>query len=1209
MNEQLRQALRDEDTIIFIGSGISCWSGLPSWSGLLSNLSDFLEKAGRQANVVRRELKQDLLLAASYGFDQLTAQEIGDFMRRECQFGTATPHEIHRRIVTLGPRCFITTNYDQLIEESLRKWRKDIPVRVVNNRQPFETADIIQARKLDFIFKPHGDIADIESIVLTREQYRRLLEGGEWKHALESLKTLLMTRRVLYIGFGLRDPDFVLIRDVLANTWKGGTRDHYAVVADPEDSEILFWRKNYGIHLISYQTLPSANGNGNRDHTPLISLLDQLSISPKATPARGKHKADTASEVLRLVRHASGLMQVDSKKVEFPLKISRLRDADYSRNSRHSSYFYDGWNIDRFLLEGPRQSIVIGPPGSGKTYSLRQAAAAMAKGLHGACISNVASQSKLLIPLLADLKLYQGSLKDLIENTLPAGLRLPQLIKKYRVKIFLDSFNEMPRDAIDDGAFEADFTKLLAQFPELSIVIGSRTRDGLEKFNLPSFMLDEIDHEFVQDHLNTLGLSFSGRFESELITLLTRPFYFQLVIGKSVKLPKEPHPKDLYTSFLENLSLDCANRFKRAINLGSALREAAYKSVNEGLEVQPLKEIIASIEVEIKNSNGGGTSAEAICNWLVSRDFLLPYSGERVAFFHQSVTEFLAASELAQLFRKDEALLREKISLKRWDQALFLTLSLLKEDEADSFMRVVMEADFELSLNAVKYLEVNRDAVLTTLLEQLKSKILLEEDINFDFSISSAFMAIPFTLLHERSLRDIAETGNFLGAIAFFHLLQLRVGEIRTELFDKIYERRADFNFCDHLGEMFADSMEESDLPAMAELADRIEQEGRDQYDQSNAIGLVHGLACLLENFPVSVVEKCFLRSPEITTPTREARAEVTLNYLHDVKTTESLELACDLLLEGNRHAAIAIHFITHYGDEEKDAELDYSKVNALHVSKLLAIVLDPKLRSKERESGWALSALGAICAKRPDLNEPVRNCLESVSGVTKAALISLVSDFDQQAVFAALDDLSKLTKEEISGEPLYFLHHIDLEWKGREQFLVRLLRLWDTKLSASLLYFGIGSIGTIEIGAIEDWLDWLGEVESAGQNFNLLLNVSSLFAERLSADDQAALLREFNKCDSKYRGILARVLLPYRTDLTTEQFSSDAIQYLLDELRVSPVDTTHSLLAISCTEAFVASTLLPLNASAEGLLKDNLRHILKEAGDRHGRRYIAHGM
>jgi hypothetical protein len=145
VNDQLKHALKQEDTILFIGSGISCWAGLPSWSGLLLQLADYLEACGGDAEIVRRELKQDLLQAASYGFDQLTPPQIGEFIRRACQFGTATPHNIHHKIVTLGPRCFITTNYDQLIEESLRLWQPARSFRTVTNRQPFEAADIVQA--------------------------------------------------------------------------------------------------------------------------------------------------------------------------------------------------------------------------------------------------------------------------------------------------------------------------------------------------------------------------------------------------------------------------------------------------------------------------------------------------------------------------------------------------------------------------------------------------------------------------------------------------------------------------------------------------------------------------------------------------------------------------------------------------------------------------------------------------------------------------------------------------------------------------------------------------------------------------------------------------------------------------------------------------------------------------------------------------------
>lgn len=157
----LRRILDQEDAILFVGSGISSWSGLPNWPKLISELVEFIEEQGISAELVRREAaRNDLILAASYGFDLLTKPQTADFIRRVCRLESAQPHEIHRRIVTLGPRCYITTNYDCLIETSLRLWQPDRFFRTVTNRQVTETADIIQARSLDFVFKPHGDAGE-----------------------------------------------------------------------------------------------------------------------------------------------------------------------------------------------------------------------------------------------------------------------------------------------------------------------------------------------------------------------------------------------------------------------------------------------------------------------------------------------------------------------------------------------------------------------------------------------------------------------------------------------------------------------------------------------------------------------------------------------------------------------------------------------------------------------------------------------------------------------------------------------------------------------------------------------------------------------------------------------------------------------------------------------------------------------------------------
>src|SRR5205085_8425011 len=131
----------------------------------------------------------------------------------------------------------------------------------------------------------------------------------------------------------------------------------------------------------------------------------------------------------------------------------------------------------------------------------------------------------------------------------------------------LDSFNEMPREHWDRGAHEFDFSSFLERFPSVGLIIGSRTEDGLSKLELPGYGLDEIDGKFLEEELTKRGIVLSGRFKGELLRLLSKPFYFQLIAGGTVQLPPEPHPRDLYRSFFSGLSAAFTGRFEQTLDL------------------------------------------------------------------------------------------------------------------------------------------------------------------------------------------------------------------------------------------------------------------------------------------------------------------------------------------------------------------------------------------------------------------------------------------------------------------------------------------------------------------------------------------------------------------------------------------------------------------------------------------------------------------
>ena len=467
-------ALKQEDCVILIGSGISVWSGLPSWKLLLDKLAGFMEKCGIDSSLVKREIADgDLLQAASYGFDRLTKPQITDFMTSACHYGEAEPHEIHKKILDLGVKCFITTNYDKLIEMGIEKWRTKEPAMVVTNRQLSEMGRILQARAENFVYKPHGDIEDVESIILTREQYRSLLLQGERHMALETLKTLMVSRPLVCIGFGLKDPDFLYIRDILSNIYQGNVRDHYAIMADVEEGEADYWERHYGIHLVGYET--RMEPDGSRSHAPLLELLETLHDELHGILLKeenGKKEPDrTQSEIiLALMRYAAGFRKYEKAETEFGIHIYR--------DSIHTKGFcidkYNGSLVERFLTDNESRAVLVGAPGAGKSYAMRRAAAAIAQELSDKCLEGSGFSDKtmpfvksmdfrqIVVPVYIDLKLYDGDLEGMIEKEFSRTLPSEKVIGECQCKIFLDSFNEMPKQYWDNGKYLEDFKKVFA---------------------------------------------------------------------------------------------------------------------------------------------------------------------------------------------------------------------------------------------------------------------------------------------------------------------------------------------------------------------------------------------------------------------------------------------------------------------------------------------------------------------------------------------------------------------------------------------------------------------------------------------------------------------------------------------------------------------------------------------------------------------------
>lgn len=1194
MIEHLKRVLKQEDTVLFIGSGISLWSGLPTWSGLIGELANFLESKGLDNSLVKKELKRgELLQAASYGFDKLTKQQIAEFIRNSCKLGVAKPHEIHKKIISLGPKCFITTNYDKLIELSFQKWLPDTHFRTVINRQLTETAEIVGTRASNFLFKLHGDAEDSESIILTREQYRTLNIGGEFHHALETVKTLMVSRPIVYLGFGLRDPDFLYVKDLLENIYKGGARDHYAVLANVEEQEKDYWRRNYGIHLINYNT---SEIGGKRDHSQLLSLLDNLASS-SFVEIKSTQTIDEKF-ILSLTRHVAKYMKFESIKSPIPLIVHPIENSKKKGNDYSLHQYYED-SVENLLDNGPQKQILIGLPGGGKSYALRSSVARFANELNKQCIEDTFQSDTSIIPIFADLKLYKGSIIELLEQSLPVGMNLSFLLSTFKIKIFLDAFNEIPKEYIETNHWNSDFARLV-EVNTFSLVISSRTSDGLENLDYPIFNLDSIEEKFIENKLAESNIEFIDVFKSEMFAIIQRPIFYKLIYETGLKIGTDTTPQRIYHDLMTMINSRFNNRFQLEFNLVPVLSMIAIEAIDAGEEIFELEKIKKHLTLELNNNLIDLINPSEIINWLISQDFLISIVNERLCFFHQSVTEYLAATKLANIFLTNPEVVKEKLSYRRWDQALFLAISLLDKNRGNEFLKFIMEVDFVLALSSVRYMEGDTREIVDKLLQEIENNVSIEFESLYEIA-ECLESKIPVSDYHITRLKEIINIGDLLGGAAVIKMLDILGDSFKENALELLIKNSYDFNFCSTVGYRLDKYISENDLPHLLEITNNV-QKMVDAGQINDFEGFAHSIGGLLEDFDPILVLNTFFNS-KISKRSQKVHTEVLQSFLMDCKKHSGLVVAANLLAEGVTNAVINIYFITKFL-KNKDS-LDYSIFSNKHLYLLLKVI-----KGKDSENAkWALGALKNIAHERSDFIPHILREIENSGGILKAALFYAISNDNYSLTFKSLEELCNKSYDELSKEQFSLIYSMDkLPWQEQTTLFVKLLKQRNIELTynlcQTLTYRHDKPVFILDIGSIKWWLDWFVELYEFHRKVWMIEDiVSKVLANYVTKEKRKEFIDEFNLTDSPYRTVLSKTILKEMDDLLIEELKNSSISYLLKELKSNEADI--SILKKISTEAFVSDSLLPLLKNAKGEYLKNLNLLLEAVGRKHGRRYL----
>lgn len=1174
---KISQVCNEEGTVLFIGSGISAWSGLPSWFGLIKELAEFLKDEGYPYEAILNEAKSNLLTAAGLGVQQLSKQQFKTFIRKACRVGESEPHRIHEKIVNLGPRSFITTNYDKLLEESLRFYKKDNSFQVVTNRQPIDCASIVQIRERDFIFKPHGDIDDTESIILTHEQYRKLY--GERNHTLKALETILLTRPIVFIGFSLNDPDFLNIKDNIENTFKGGGQHHYAIMADVNDEKQKYYLDTFGIRIINYNTkeLP----DGTRDYSSLYDLLDNISNYSERPLEKEILKDNTLispklndSQILSLLRYALGLSNnMASYNVqEFPILVKTEREEIH----KHLSV------IDLLKDENERRVLLLGNPGDGKTYSFKKLCFEISNKLHEDLVSESNQKQKFIVPIFVDLKLYDGDILNMIQKTLPHNISLEHLVNSEKCLFILDSFNEISKEIFESGSYKEDFDNFFRSINNSKVVIGSRNKEGINFHNLSEYRIDGIPYEFVESYIKNNNLCIEKRLFREIISLLQKPFFFKLLVEGKISVNNLKSPTDIYTSFFYNINYKFNNEFNQKVDLTLALKSIAFFSINQGKEVLKVQEVLSKLKISLKTQSKNETSAEKVLDWLIKEEIIIPMPNARLSFFHQSITEYLAAMELSTLYRVSPEILEECLIYTRWDQALFLTVGFLNENEATQFIEQVLEKDIVLALNATKYIEYKSENIVTSILDFIINNISTFKN-KLEFNIDYPLKSMTVTELHEPQLRLLLNEGNLFGKVAMELLYKIKGKSMKNEILDLLIKNCKDFNFVSYLDRILKNDIEISDIKYLiSEIKD---------YNKEDISGLQITITNMLATFEIEEINSIFLKIEELT----DIEIEIYCETLKEICNEYAIGRLIDLIHLKKESAIFNLYLII------EDIEFDKDILNEKLIIDILSFITE--------KAKWCVGLLITICSLKPELRIYLQylNTSKSISKIERLVIFYVLNNTGSESFW--------IEYEEFIKNPIVSIEIIvafdELDWTNREEIISFIFERKDIKLFGIFLKsvrhnpnfeFHMG------LEEIKELLNWLENIESSGKTSEEFYWILELTKEFIISHTEKSIQKEivqlFDSEDCPFRMFVEQVVFELPS-VTTDSLSEDTIQFCINNLYRKRYSFHTINIGQISTESFVQNKLMPLLSQSNEVLRFNLQEVLRQAGNAHKKRYI----
>ena len=210
IDTELLDLINSGNAWVLVGSGVSVDAGLPSWASLVTLTLDRLpsddqKMVNKDVRFRKGQERNDFAQCFQRMQDVVGQADVIDVVKQIILEMTEEPGDLTNLLADWPAAGYLTTNYDDLLESALRinKPLGWIPV----GNQPSEVRKV-SGDVRNIVWHIHGSarLPDTESrLVIGSKDYDDLyLDESPLQ---QQLKSFLTQRRLVLVGFGLRDPE------------------------------------------------------------------------------------------------------------------------------------------------------------------------------------------------------------------------------------------------------------------------------------------------------------------------------------------------------------------------------------------------------------------------------------------------------------------------------------------------------------------------------------------------------------------------------------------------------------------------------------------------------------------------------------------------------------------------------------------------------------------------------------------------------------------------------------------------------------------------------------------------------------------------------------------------------------------------------------------------------------------------------------------